>query len=119
LPQRLADIAEDIELLCKKWKPGLAVVEQVFFAKNAKTALAVAHARGAILLALARRSVKIQELTPLQLKMQITSYGKASKGQVQYMVQKLLSLPTVPKPDDAADALALALCGALPAEYAD
>jgi len=112
LQQRLAIIARDLQTLIKRHKPGLAVIESVYFAKNAKTAIAVAHARGVLLLTAKLQKVKILELTPLQVKSQVTGYGAAPKQQVQFMVKRLLKLHTVPKPDDAADALALAICGA-------
>lgn len=112
LQQRLAIIARDLQTLIKRHKPGLAVIESVYFAKNAKTAIVVAHARGVLLLTAKLQKVKILELTPLQVKSQVTGYGAAPKQQVQFMVKRLLKLHTVPKPDDAADALALAICGA-------
>lgn len=113
LPKRLGIIATDLESLLKRFRPGLAVVEAIFFAKNTKTAIAVAHARGVILLLLQKRNVPISELTPLQVKQRITTYGAAPKQQVQAMVKTLLNLKTLPRPDDAADALALAICGSV------
>lgn len=112
LPQRLGIIAADLDSLLRKFRPSLAVVEAIFFAKNAKTAVGVAHARGVILLSLERKKIPIIELTPLQVKQQITAYGAAPKAQVQTMVKTLLKLKDPPRPDDAADALALAICGA-------
>lgn len=111
LPARLQIIATDLDILLNQYRPGLAVVETIFFAKNAKTAIAVAQARGVILLGLARKKIPIIELTPLQVKQQITTYGAAPKAQVQTMVKSLLKLKHAPRPDDAADALALAICG--------
>lgn len=110
LPKRLAEIYADLNLLLKKYRPDIIAVESIFFFKNLKTAIAVAQARGVILLAAAMRQIRVTEFTPLQVKMALTSYGKADKKQVQYMVKKLLGLKAVPKPDDAADALAIALC---------
>lgn len=113
LPERLHIIHADVEKLVKRFKPCVAVVESIFFEKNLKTAINVAQARGVILLALQKNRIKILELTPMQLKSRITSYGGASKQQVQNMVKKLLELGDIPKPDDAADALSLAFCGTL------
>lgn len=111
LPDRLEIIAKDLKKIIKKYRPELAVVELIYFATNAKTAIAVAQARGVILLTLKQNKIKLIERTPLQIKSQITSYGKANKHQIQFMVKNLLQLKSFPKPDDAADALALAICG--------
>jgi len=115
LPQRLEHITNDLSSLLKRWRPKIAVVESVYFAKNAKSAIAVSHARGVLLLTLSKHRVEVIEITPLQLKSRIASYGNASKDQVQFMVKRLLGLKTAPRPDDAADALALALCGGIKA----
>ena len=112
LPRRLTTIANDLQVVLKRFRPELGVVESVFFAANRKTALEVAQARGVILLVLCSKNIKIVELTPLQLKQRMTSYGKASKQQMQAMVQKVYKLKQVPRPDDAADALALAASAA-------
>jgi len=88
------------------------VVEKLFFFKNLKTALPVSEARGVILLAAANQKIKIIELTPLQIKMGVCGYGRADKQQVQKMLKEILGLEKIPKPDDAADAIAAALCGA-------
>jgi crossover junction endodeoxyribonuclease RuvC len=85
-------------------------VEQLFFNKNVRTALAVGHARGVVLLTLAQANVPIYEYTPLQVKQAVTGHGRADKAQVQQMVTLLLSLSKIPKPDDVADALAIAIC---------
>lgn len=111
LEKRLETIHIDLTNLINKYNPDLTVVESIFFAKNVKTALSVAHARGVVLLTAKLQKVRILELTPLQVKSRITNYGAASKQQVQFMVKKLLKLNSLPKPDDAADALALAICG--------
>jgi crossover junction endodeoxyribonuclease RuvC len=111
LPDRLKIVSSDLTALIRKYRPTLAVVETLYFAKNAKTAIAVAQARGVLLLTLAQKKIKILEITPLQVKSRITGYGNASKTQVQCMITKLLKLTRAPKPDDAADALALAWCG--------
>lgn len=108
--QRLAIIAGDLEKLIKKYKPSLAGVEKLFFTTNQKTAMSVAQARGAVLLVCEKHNLSIMEFTPLQVKSIICGYGKATKQQVQYLVQKTFKLKSSPKPDDAADALAIALC---------
>jgi crossover junction endodeoxyribonuclease RuvC len=111
LPNRLLEISQDLEKIIKKYKPTMACVESLFFSTNAKTAIAVGQARGAILLTLEKHKISIKELTPLQVKMSITGYGKADKRQVQTMIVKILNLKSVPKPDDAADACAIAWAG--------
>ncbi|MBN1779280.1 MAG: crossover junction endodeoxyribonuclease RuvC [Candidatus Buchananbacteria bacterium] len=109
---RLKIIYQDIQTLIKKYKPATAGVEQLFFAKNAKTAMVVGQARGVIMLTLAQANLSIKEFTPLQVKIGLTGYGQASKKQIQEVVKTILKLKTVPKPDDAADALAIAICAA-------
>jgi len=109
---RLLEIFQDLTKLIKKHKPGRVVIEKLFFLSNVTTAMAVSQSRGVALLAAAINQVPIVELTPLQVKNSLTNYGKADKKQVQHMVKTLLDLNSVPKPDDAADALALAICGA-------
>ena len=111
---RLATLAKDLRVLLQKYKPQRAVVEELYFEKNLKTAIAVAAARGVILLTLEERGVRIDGLTPLQVKSRITGYGKATKQQMQFMVKTLLKLSEKPRPDDAADALALALSAPSP-----
>ena len=111
LSDRLAEIQRNLQTFLESTKPELAVVEKLFFATNEKTALDVAHARGVILLTLQTRVIPILEPTPLQLKSCITGDGKADKLQVQNMLMRELHLDEPPKPDDAADALALALFG--------
>ena len=113
--QRLQKIFKEVGLLCKKIKPDLVVIEKLYFFKNLKTAMPVAQARGVILLAIQQNKIKIIELTPLEVKMGICGYGRAEKQQVQKMVKETLNLEKIPKPDDSADALALAICGALKA----
>lgn len=110
--ERLQTLHEEISRFIKKFKPKLAVIEKLFFFKNLKTALPVSEARGVILLAAAEQKIKILELTPLQIKMGVCGYGRADKQQVQKMLKEILCLDKPPKPDDAADALAAALCGA-------
>lgn len=109
---RLLIINNAMEELIKKYKPQLAAVENLFFAKNITTAMAVAQARGVILATLAKHKVILQEYTPLQVKQALTGYGRADKNQIQKMVKNILNLDKVPKPDDSADALAIAICAA-------
>lgn len=108
--ERLYEIASDLTEIIKKHKPDEASVEELFFFKNVKTVIAVAQARGAILLTLEGLRVRMFEYTPLQVKQSLTGYGRAEKKQVQMMVKNILKLREIPKPDDTADALALALC---------
>jgi crossover junction endodeoxyribonuclease RuvC len=108
--QRLEVLAKDLEKLIKRNKPAAMGVEKLFFTSNQKTAMTVSQARGVILLIAQRHKLPIMEFTPLQVKNFICGYGKAEKKQVQYIVQKTFKLKSVPKPDDAADALAIALC---------
>lgn len=110
LPQRLQIIARDLRRLIKRYRPQELAVEHLFFAKNVKTALAVGQARGVILLLGAESKLKISEYTPLQVKQALTGYGLADKRQIQLMVKARLNLKTIPKPDDAADAIAIGLC---------
>ncbi|MDP6576121.1 MAG: crossover junction endodeoxyribonuclease RuvC [Candidatus Peribacteraceae bacterium] len=111
LSDRLAELEADLTEYLNLTNPDLAVVERLFFATNEKTALDVAHARGVILLSLKSHQVQILEPTPLELKSCITGDGKADKIQVQNMIMRELKLNEPPKPDDATDALALALFG--------
>lgn len=110
-PERLLEIKQDLQTLIKKYKPSILCLESLFFAANSKTAMRVGQARGVVLLAGAENNLKILEVTPLQVKIQATGYGKADKAQVQRMVVKLLNLKKIPKPDDAADACAIAWAG--------
>jgi len=105
---RLNLIHKNLQKIIKKYKPDCAAIEQLFFCKNIKTAIAVGQARGVILLTLAQNKLPIYEFTPLQVKQNTTSYGRADKKQVQKMLKVLLNLKDVPKQDDAADALAIA-----------
>lgn len=107
---RLREVALDIEKIIRKYKPDEAAVEDIFFFKNLKTVIKVSQARGVILLTLEKGRVKLAEYTPLQVKQAITGYGRAEKKQIQLMMQKILNLKNLPKPDDVADALAIALC---------
>lgn len=108
--ERLLKLDKDLEKIIKKHKPDKAAVEDIFFFKNLKTAIKVSQARGVILARLAKMHIPICEYTPLQVKQAVTSYGRAEKKQVQQMVKLLLNLKSIPKPDDAADALAVAIC---------
>jgi len=112
LPRRLQYLYHELRALAETHHPDESSVEELFFARNARTALSVGHARGVILMALADAGLPIYEYTPLQVKQAITGYGRATKEQMQEMVRLLLQLQTIPKPDDAADALAMAICHA-------
>lgn len=106
---RLQHIHNELQKIIKKYQPDEVAVEQLFFYNNAKTALSVGEARGVILLAVAQADLPLREITPLQVKQAVSAYGKASKIQVQRMVKILLNLSETPQPDDAADALAVAI----------
>lgn len=112
LAERLQILYAGLEALLIKYKPDCAGVEELFFGKNVTTALAVAHARGIILLALAHANVPLEEHRPMAVKQAMTGYGHADKKQMQEMVRMQLGLDHIPKPDDAADALAIAICQA-------
>ncbi len=107
--KRLSIIHDEMKKLFRRFKPDQVAVEKLFFGANTKTAMAVGQARGVVLLAASKAGVEIAEYTPLQVKMALTGYGRADKNQVQQMVKRLLKLKTIPKPDDAADAIAVAL----------
>jgi len=110
LTERLVTLHEKLNDTIKEFKPNEISVEEVFFSRNVKTAISVAHARGVILLAAAKANLAVGEYTPPQIKLAVTGYGKADKKQMQQMVKTLLHLDKIPKPDDAADALAVAIC---------
>ncbi len=112
LSPRLDMIYNDLNELIVTFSPDAISVEELFFSKNITTGIAVAHGRGVILLSAYRSGVPVYEYTPMQVKQAVVGYGNAKKNQVIYMVQKLLSMKAPPKPDDAADALALAICHA-------
>ena len=109
---RLEIIFDSINAIIKKERPDFVAVEQLFFFKNQKTVMTVSQSRGAIILAIKKSRIPLLEYTPLQVKQAVCGYGRADKEQVQEMVRRLLHLKTIPKPDDAADALAIALCAA-------
>lgn len=106
---RLLEIYEDMVELVAKYKPDLAGVETLIFCNNAKTAMSVGEARGVVRLVLEKENIPIKEFTPLQIKDAVTGYGKADKRQVQENVKMLCNLDDIPKPDDAADAIAVAI----------
>jgi len=110
--QRLLEIKKDLQQIIKKWQPDTAAIESLFFITNEKTAISVGQARGVVLVTCAEAGLKTMDITPLQVKMSVTGYGKADKKQMQEMVRVLLGLKEAPKPDDCADALAAAICHA-------
>ena len=112
LAERLDQIYNDMLQLLELFKPDAVSIEELFFNTNITTGIAVAHGRGVILLACQKMGVKIYEYTPLQVKQSVVGYGRAEKRQVMDMVKRLCNLPAPPKPDDASDAVALALCHA-------
>ena len=112
LSNRLLQISDDMEELIHTFHPDEMAVEELFFTKNITTGIAVAHGRGVILCAAEKCGVPLYEYTPSQVKLAVTGYGKAEKRQVMDMTRRLLHLKAVPRPDDAADALGLALCHA-------
>jgi crossover junction endodeoxyribonuclease RuvC len=110
LPVRLAILEEGVKKVLDKYHPDEVAMEELFFSKNITTGIAVAHARGVALLTCVKECGKLYEYTPMQIKQALTGYGKADKKQIQSVVTSMLRLKEVPKPDDAADALAIALC---------
>lgn len=107
---RLKEVADDIEKIIKKYQPQESATEDIFFFKNQKTIIKVSQSRGAMLLTLEKKNVKVFSYTPLQVKQALTGYGRADKKQIQLMVKNILKLKSIPKPDDVADAIAIALC---------
>lgn len=110
MPARLQAIHREIKQLAEKWQPVEAAVEELFFSNNVRTAMSVGQARGVAILALADAGLPVAEYTPLAIKQAVTGYGSADKTQMQEMVKMLLGLSEVPRADDAADALAVAIC---------
>jgi len=110
LANRLQELYRELMALIALQQPDVAAVEELFFSRNARTAFTVGQARGVALLALAHAGLAVHEYTPLQVKQAVVGYGQATKHQVQQMVRMLLDLPEVPRPDDAADAVAVAIC---------
>ena len=109
-PKRLKSLYDMLTLLITEKKPDVVAVETLFFNTNVTTAIQVGHARGVLILAAENAGIPVFEYTPLQIKQAITGYGRADKAQMQQMVKMLLGLAAIPKPDDAADALAVAIC---------
>ena len=107
---RLKLLYEDLCFVIDKYSPEHMAIEELFFNTNVKTAIAVAQARGVLILAAANKGLPVYEYTPLQVKQAVVGYGRADKNQVQQMVKAILNLHEVPKPDDAADAIAIAIC---------
>ena len=119
LPVRLAMLEEGISKIMDKFSPDEVAMEELFFSKNITTGIAVAHARGVALLTCVKRCGRLYEYTPMQIKQALTGYGKADKKKMQSVVTSLLKLKSVPKPDDAADALAIALCHAYTSRFGE
>ncbi len=110
LPERLKKVYEELTDVIEEYEPDDLAIEELFFNKNVKTAIMVAQARGVEVLAAVNKGLSVYEYTPLQIKQAVTGYGRADKNQVQEMVKMLLNLKEKPKPDDVADALAVAIC---------
>lgn len=110
LAERLLDLHEQLSKILLLHQPLSGAVEKLFFQRNVRTAITVGQARGVAMLALAQAGVRVAEYTPLEVKQAVVGYGGADKNQVQQMVRALLELPGVPRPDDTADALAIAIC---------
>ena len=109
--ERLLEIKSDLDALIRKMKPDAICIESLFFQTNVKTAMSVGQARGVVMVTAAEHKLKIIQVTPLQVKIAATGYGKADKKQVETMIVKLLKLKKIPKPDDAVDACAIAWAG--------
>ncbi|MBR7085561.1 MAG: crossover junction endodeoxyribonuclease RuvC [Oscillospiraceae bacterium] len=107
---RLCSIDADMQEILRQYQPDCVAVERLYFTTNQKTAIDVAQARGILILAAAKKQIPVFEYTPLQVKMAVVGYGKAEKKQVMNMTKNILKLQQIPKPDDAADALAIAIC---------
>lgn len=109
-PERLKLLYDDLDFLINRYKPEIVAVEELFYNRNATTAIKVAQARGVQVLCCQQHDLPLYEFTPLQVKQTITGYGRADKKQVQLMVKSLLNMDHMPQPDDAADAIAIAIC---------
>jgi crossover junction endodeoxyribonuclease RuvC len=109
-PQRIFQIHQQLTDILIQYSPDVVIVEELFFSKNVKTAIQVAQVRGVIILTAMQKGHEVKEYTPLQVKLSVVGYGRATKDQIQKMVKVLLKLSEIPKPDDAADALAVAIC---------
>ena len=110
LPQRLAELHRMLTIELERWQPEVVAIEEVFYSVNAKSALKLGQVRGVALLAAAELNLPVAEYAPLSIKSSVVGYGLAKKEQVQFMVARLLDLPEIPEPADAADALAIAIC---------
>lgn len=108
--KRLCSIDEDMQEILRRFQPDCMAIERLYFTTNQKTAIDVAQARGILVLAAAKKGIPVHEYTPLQVKQAVVGYGKAEKHQVMDMTRRILRLEQIPKPDDAADALAIAIC---------
>lgn len=117
MPERLLILHAEIAKLLDAYRPDVMAIEQLFFARNVTTAIAVGQARGVVLLAAAQAGVEVAEYTPSEVKFAVSGYGKAGKAQMQEMVRIILNLKYAPQPDDAADALAIAICHAQTAPF--
>lgn len=111
-PARLQKIYQETTLYIQKYRPDAVAIEELFFNSNQKTAIQVAQARGVLIVAVVNAGIPLYEYTPLQIKQSVTGYGRADKKQIQSMVKMILNLNVIPKPDDAADGLAVAICHA-------
>ncbi|SDZ15864.1 Holliday junction endonuclease RuvC [Proteiniborus ethanoligenes] len=118
-PERLKIVYDELTELLDKYKPDALAIEELFFNKNAKTAIIIGQARGAQILAAVNKGIEVYEYTPLQVKQGVVGYGRADKRQIQEMVKILLNLEKIPKPDDVADALAVAICHAHSGNFSD
>lgn len=119
MPERLLTLYNELQMFMQSYHPQQIAVEELFFNRNTTTAITVAQARGVVLLAGAKAGIPVYEYTPLQVKQAVVGYGRADKKQIQQMVRALLGLQEVPKPDDTADALAIAICHAHSANLHD
>ncbi len=119
LTRRLQTIYRELSDILARYHPTEAVVEKLFFSQNVRTAMSVGQARGVTLLALADADLTVHEYTPLEVKQAVVGYGRATKKQIQEMVRILLGLDSIPQPDDAADALAVAICHIHSARFTD
>ena len=117
LPVRLAILEEGVNRVIDRFSPEEIAMEELFFSKNITTGIAVAHARGVTMLACVKKCGRLYEYTPMQIKQALSGYGRADKKQIQQVVTSLLRLKSVPRPDDAADALAIALCHAFTSRF--
>ncbi|WP_296254755.1 crossover junction endodeoxyribonuclease RuvC [uncultured Ezakiella sp.] len=118
-PERLKLLYDDLDFLINRYKPDIVAVEELFYNRNATTAIKVAQARGVQVLCCQKHNLPLYEFTPLQVKQTITGYGRADKKQVQLMVKNLLNMDHMPQPDDAADAIAIAICLSFAGRFKD